>query len=82
MPQTSKLFDCRRGMARIVVVGVGVDQDTALSDLVTIVNPTTEFAGAIDDGLTPARRLLLDAFPITEPSDVGPGGRDGIKFLR
>ena len=70
VPQTSKLFDRRRRVAAKVVVSVGVDQHTALSDLFAIVHPASKFACAINDGLVPYRRLLLDNFPVTEPADV------------
>jgi hypothetical protein len=64
-PQTSKLLDCRRRVARKVIIGVSVDQHPALPNLVAIIDPTAEFSGAINNGLIPGCRLLFDAFAIT-----------------
>ena len=57
MQQVSKLFDCRRRVARIVVVGVGVDQHAALSDLAAIIDPTAEVSGAINKRSCPRSSL-------------------------
>jgi hypothetical protein len=64
-----------------VIVGVGEDDYSTSSDLVTKIDPSAEFAGAIDDRLVPGGGLLLDAFAIAEPADVGPVRGDGIEVL-
>jgi hypothetical protein len=76
-----KLFDCRRGVACIVVVGVGEHNYAALPHLVAKIYPTAEFTGAIHNGLVPGRCLLFDTFVITEPSDVGPVRSDRVKYF-
>src|SRR5690349_11885360 len=66
-------------MASIVIVRVGVDQHTALLDLVAIINSAAKFARPVNDGLVPRRRLLLDALAIPEPSNVCPVCRNRIE---
>ena len=79
MPETSKLLDRRWSVPAKVVVGVGVDQYSAPPDLVTIIDPTSQLGGAINDGPVPGRRPLLDTLPIAEPSDIRPVRRGGIE---
>src|SRR5216683_3195405 len=79
-PKISKLFDRRRSVARIVVVGVGEHNHATLPHLVAKIYPTAEFTSAINNGPIPRRCLLLDTFAITEPPDVRPVGSDRVKF--
>jgi hypothetical protein len=65
LPQLSKLFDCRRSVARVVVVGVGEDNYAAFPDLIAEIDPPAEFRSPINHCLVPGGRLLLDLFAIT-----------------
>src|SRR6266849_5392618 len=80
LPQLSELFDWRRSVARVVVVGVGKDDHDALPHLVAKISPTAEFTGAINNGLVPGRRLFFNCLAISEPSDVRPVRSDRIEF--
>src|SRR5258708_4065361 len=79
-PQLLKLFDCRRGVACIVVVGVREHSHATLPHLVAKIYPAGEFSRAVYHDFVPGRSLLFDTLAITEPSDVRPIGSDRIEF--
>jgi hypothetical protein len=53
VPKIPELFDCRRGVARVMVVGIGEDDYAAFPDLIAKIDPTAEFSYAINNGLVP-----------------------------
>ena len=79
-PEVAELGDGVGGEAGVVVVGVGVDGDAAMTDFEAEIDPAHELGRAIDDGLVPLDGLPFNPFAVAEPADVGPVGGDGIKF--
>ena len=69
-------------MARVVIVRVSVDKHPAFHDLVAKIDPTGQLSRLIDDSSVPSCGLLLDAFAVAKPSDVGPVGRNWVELQR
>ena len=65
-PKPNELSNRRRAMALVVVVSVGVDCHTPLSNLVTEIDPTTQLLGAIHNDLVPGR--VMASISLRSPS--------------
>jgi len=79
-PELAELIDGVGREASVVIVGVGVDGDSAMADLEAEIDPAHELRRAVDDGLIEFDGVAFDPFAIAEPADVGPVGGDGIEL--
>ncbi len=82
IPQFPEQLDRRRSITSVVIVGKAKDHHPALAECPAGVHPLFEVATTVHNGLVPGLCLLLNAFPVAQPSDVGEISRDGVGALQ
>ena len=81
VPQVHEQPDRCRSVPRVGIIRKGKDFSYALIFHKTPEHdyPTLEIVLPINDRLVPSRRLLLDAFAISKPTDISKVGSDQIE---